>query len=83
MGQNSSLQSNCRGLKPNFKELLILSFNPKICCLQEALLTPNDNLDVRNYSSDHYMNNNCFYHDAFYNNSSLDRFKHTFTSNCD
>ena len=38
MGQNSILQWNCRGLKANFNELLILLslFNPKICCLQET-----------------------------------------------
>ena len=59
MGQNSILQWNCRGLKANFNELLILLslFNPKICCLQETFLTPNDNLEVRNYSSYHYINN--------------------------
>ena len=61
MGQNSILQWNCRGLKANFNELLILLslFNPKICCLQETFLTPNDNLEVRNYSSYHYINNDC------------------------
>ena len=45
MGQNSIFQWNCRGLKANFNELLILLslFNPNICCLQETFLTPNDN----------------------------------------
>ena len=61
MDQNSILQWNCRGLKANFNELLILLslFNPKICCLQETVLTPNDNLEVRNNSSYHYINNDC------------------------
>ena len=61
MGQNSILQWNCRGLKANFNELLILLslFNPKICCLQETFLNPNDNLEVRNYLSYHYINNDC------------------------
>ena len=61
MGQNSILQWICRGLKANFNELLILLslFNPKICCLQETFLTPNDNLEVRNFSSYNYIKNNC------------------------
>ena len=50
MGQNSILQWNCRVLKANFNELLILLsfFNPKMCCLQETLLTPNDNSITEN-----------------------------------
>ena len=55
------LHWNCRGLKANFNELLILLslFNPKICCLQETFLTPNDNLEVGNYSSYQYINTDC------------------------
>ena len=64
MGQNSILKWNCTGLKANFNELLILLslFNPKICCLQETFLTSNNNLEVRNYSSYHYINNILQYH---------------------
>ena len=61
MGQNSIIQWNCRGLKANFNEFLILLsfFNLKICCLQETFLTPNDNLEVLNYSSYHNINKDC------------------------
>ena len=53
--------TNCRGLKTNFNELLILLplFNSRICCLPETFLTPNENLESYNYSSYHYINNDC------------------------
>ena len=37
---NKILQWNCRGIGPNYEELLLLlnKYNPKIVCLQETFL---------------------------------------------
>ena len=37
---NSILQWNCRGIRANYEELLILldKYNPKVVCLQETSL---------------------------------------------
>ena len=45
---NKLIQWNCRGLKANFNELLLLltGLCPSIICLQETFLKPNDNLKV-------------------------------------
>ena len=49
---NKLIQWNCRGLKANFNELLLLltGLCPSIICLQETFLKPSDNLDIRSYT---------------------------------
>ena len=49
---NKLIQWNCRGLKANFNELLLLltGLCPSIKCLQETFLKPSDNLDIMGYT---------------------------------
>ena len=49
---NKLIQWNCRGLKANFNELLLLltGLCPSIICLQETFLKPSDNLNIRGYN---------------------------------
>ena len=49
---NKLKQWNCRGLKANFNELLLLltGLCPSIICLQETFLKPTDNLNIRGYT---------------------------------
>ena len=49
---NKILQWNCRGLKANFNEILLLltAFNPSIVCLQETFLKENDSIKFRDFS---------------------------------
>ena len=49
---NNLIQWNCRGLKANFNELLLLltGLCPSIICLQETFLKPSDNLNIRGYN---------------------------------
>ena len=49
---NKIIQWNCRGLKANFNELLILLTGrcPSIICLREIFLKPNDNFNIRGYT---------------------------------
>ena len=46
------IQWNCRGLKPNFNELLILimSLCPAVVCLQETFLKSDDNINMRDFT---------------------------------
>ena len=49
---NKLIQWNCRGLKANFNELLLLltGLCPYIICLQETFLKLTDNLNIRGYT---------------------------------
>ena len=49
---NELIQWNCRGLKANFNELLLLlsGLCPTTICLQETFLKTNDNLTIRGYT---------------------------------
>ena len=49
---NKLIQWNCRGLKANFNELLLLltGLCPSIICLQETFLKPTDDLNIRGYT---------------------------------
>ena len=49
---NEIIQWNCRGLKANFNELLLLltALCPSIVCLEETSFKPNDNLNIRGYT---------------------------------
>ena len=46
------LQWNCRGLKPNYNEILLMlnKYKPAIFCLQETFLKSIDNISFKNYS---------------------------------
>lgn len=50
------VQWNCRGLKPNYNEILLLlsQKSPSVMCLQETFLKESDNISFKNYSI-----NNC------------------------
>ena len=51
------IQWNCRGLKPNYNEvLLILSLlKPSVLCLQETYLKPDDNLNFKGFNMYNYI----------------------------
>ena len=53
----SILQWNCRGLKANFNELLILTtlFSPNVICLQETFLKTTDNTSFKHYNMYNYI----------------------------
>ena len=55
MGQKI-IQWNCRGLKANINELLLLITQecPSIICLQETFLKHCDNINIRNYEMLNY-----------------------------
>ena len=57
---NHIVQWNCRGLKANFNEilLLILQFSPAVLCLQETFLKDSDNITFKGYSLYNYINTN-------------------------
>ena len=46
------LQWNCRGLKSNYNDLLLLlsKYSPKVLCLQETLLSDNDTITLKDYT---------------------------------
>ena len=58
---NKLIQWNCRSLKANFNELLLLltSLCPSIICLQETFLKPNDNLNIRGYTMYNHIHQTC------------------------
>ena len=49
---NKILKWNCRGLKANFNELLLLlaGLCPSVVCLQETFLKHSDNLNIKGYT---------------------------------
>lgn len=51
--KNTIIQWNCRGLKANYDEILLLlkDHDPAVFCLQETLLKDSDNISFRNYST--------------------------------
>ena len=55
---NKLIQWNCRGLKANFNELLLLltGLCPSIICLQERFFKPSDNLNIRGYTLYNHIN---------------------------
>ena len=56
MGQKI-IQWNCRGLKANTNELLLLTAGDSciIICLQETFLKPGDNINIKNYQLFNYI----------------------------
>ena len=53
--QNRIIQWNCRGLKANYEETLLLlkDYEPAALCLQETHLKETDNVTIRNYTAFH------------------------------
>ena len=61
MDKKSIIQWNCRGLKANYNEILILTtlLSPTVFCLQETFLKNTDNINFKNYSLyNHIANEN-------------------------
>ena len=58
---NRIIQRNCRGLKANYNEILILLslFPPKIFCLQKTKLKQSDKVNFNNYAAYHYIKTDC------------------------
>ncbi len=58
---NTILQWNCRGLKANYNEILILlsMLSPEVLCLQETKLGQSDKITFRNYDSYNYIHKDC------------------------
>ena len=52
---NRIIQWNCRGLKGNYEETLLLlkDYEPAARCLQETHLKDTDNISIRNYNAFH------------------------------
>ena len=46
------IQWNCRGLKSNFNELLLLLtlLNPSVFCLQEPFLKTDDKINIKDFN---------------------------------
>ena len=57
---NRILQWNCRGLKANYEETLLLlkDYEPAALCLQETHLKDTDNISIRNYTAFHSFSAN-------------------------
>ena len=53
------IQWNCRGIKANRNELLLLlmDLEPAIICLQETFLKTNDDIIIKNYKAYNYIHN--------------------------
>ena len=49
MDKKSIIQWNCRGLKANYNEILILTtlLSPTVFCLQETFLKNTDNINLK------------------------------------
>ena len=57
---NRIIQRNCRGLKANYEETLLLlkDYEPAALCLQETHLKDTDNISIRNYNAFHTFSAN-------------------------
>ena len=58
--QNRIIQWNCRGLKANYEETLLVfkDYEPAALCLQETHLKDKDNISIRNYTAFHTFSAN-------------------------
>ena len=52
MNNSLFIQWNCRGIRANYEELLLLltKYKPKVVCLQETFLKDINQLNIRNYT---------------------------------
>ncbi|MES9951106.1 MAG: reverse transcriptase domain-containing protein [Candidatus Thiodiazotropha sp.] len=55
------LQWNCRGLKSNFNEILLLLslLRPSVLCLQETFLKPDDSINFKGFNIYNYIHQDC------------------------
>ena len=54
------IQWNCRGVKPRFEELLLLSLlRPSVFCLQETFLKPNDTFTLKGFNIYNHIHLDC------------------------
>ena len=55
--KNKITQWNCRGLRPNYNEILLLLslLRPSVFCLQEVFLKPDDNIVFKRYNLYNYI----------------------------
>ena len=58
--QNRIIQWNCRGLKANYEETLLLlkDYESAALCLQETHLKDTDTISIRNYTAFHAFSAN-------------------------
>ena len=57
--KNRLIQWNCRGLKANYEETLLLKeYEPAALCLQETHLKDTDTISIRNYTAFHTFSAN-------------------------
>ena len=54
---NKILQWNSRGIRANYKELLLLlnKYNPKVECLQETFLKDKNQLNIKHFQSYNHL----------------------------
>ena len=54
------IQWNCRGIKANYNEILLLlsKFNPSLVCLSETFLKESDKISFKNYSMYNHIDKN-------------------------
>ena len=56
---NRILQRNCRGLKANYEETLLLKYyEPAVLCLQETHLKDMGHISIKNYTAFHTFSAN-------------------------
>ena len=57
MDKKTIIQWNCRGLRANYNEILILMslFSPSVICLQETFLKQSDNISFRDFNMFNYI----------------------------
>ena len=57
MEKKSIIQWNCRGLRANYNEILILMslFSPSVICLQETFFKQSDNISFRDLKMFNYI----------------------------
>ena len=55
--KNKIIRWNCRGLKPNYNEILLLLslLRPTVFCLQETFLKPDDNIAFKGFNVYNYI----------------------------
>ena len=55
---NKMIHWNCRGLRPNFDELIlyVVKHNPLAVCLQETFLKDTDTITIRGFNLYHKFN---------------------------
>ena len=58
---NKIVHWNCRGLRANFNDILLLltTLTPAVLCLQETFLKGNDTLTFKDYSSYNHIHSQC------------------------